>query len=52
MLYNAICFWMFFDVSYSNKNDLIFWFFDATNHTSILSHARENLLFLLFPFLA
>ena len=25
MLYNAICFWMFFDVSYSNKNDLI-WF--------------------------
>ena len=39
MLYNAICFWMFFDVSYSNKNDLIW--FDLRHvclFVSLLSH--------------
>ena len=34
MLYNAICFWMYFDVSYSNKNDLIW--FDLITHDDVI----------------
>ena len=39
MLYNAICFCMFFDISYSNKSDLIS--FDLNLNVPIANYMDE-----------